>query len=92
MKEGANGVLASLTPLTYRNSMPQSFARCGLVRDLFDRPERFLLPKARGLGSLGRSLGRMLKDALRAGVVNELAAGDQTFGHGHLAPGAEPVG
>ena len=47
MKEAANGVLASLTPSTYQNSTPQSFARCGLVRDLFDRPGRFLPSKGK---------------------------------------------
>lgn len=35
---------------------------------------------------------RMLEDALRAGVVEELSAGDQSFAHRHLAPGAEPIG
>ena len=35
--------------------------------------------------------GRMLKDALWAGVVDELPARDQSFPHRHLAPGAEPV-
>jgi hypothetical protein len=48
--------------------------------------------KASGLLTLRRSLGGMLKDALGAGVVNELAAGDQALGHGHLAPGAQAVG
>ncbi len=33
MKEGVNGVLASLIPSTYKNSTPQSFAPCGLVRN-----------------------------------------------------------
>lgn len=36
--------------------------------------------------------GRMLEDAFRAGVVDELRAADQAFLHRHLAPGAEPVG
>ena len=34
----------------------------------------------------------VLKDAFRAGVVEELAAGDEALGHRYLAPGAEPVG
>jgi hypothetical protein len=34
----------------------------------------------------------MLKNAGWAGVVNELATGDQTFPHGDLAPGAEAIG
>ena len=44
------------------------------------------------LFSLGGSFGRMLKHALGAGVVDELAARDQTFGHRDLAPGAEALG
>lgn len=38
---------------------------------------------------LGGALGGMLKHALWASVVDELAACDQTLGHGDLAPGAE---
>jgi hypothetical protein len=34
----------------------------------------------------------MLKNARGAGVVNELAAGDQSFPHDDLAPGAEAIG
>ncbi len=89
MKEGANGVLASLTPSTYRNSTPQSFARCGLVRDLFDQPGGLSPFEAGDLLSLGGALRGMLKDTFGAGVMDELAAGDQAFGHSHLAPGAE---
>jgi hypothetical protein len=33
MKEVANFVLALLNPSTYKNSTPQSFARCGLARE-----------------------------------------------------------
>jgi hypothetical protein len=33
----------------------------------------------------------MLKNACGAGVVNELAAGDQPFPHDDLAPGAEAI-
>ena len=33
----------------------------------------------------------MLKNALRAGVVEELAARNEPFLHGHLAPGTEAV-
>ena len=36
--------------------------------------------------------GRVLKDAFRAGVVDELVAADQAFLHGDPAPGTEPVG
>ena len=38
---------------------------------------------------LGGALGGMLKHALGASVVDELAAGDQTLGHRDLAPGTE---
>jgi hypothetical protein len=34
---------------------------------------------------------RVLEDAFRAGVMNELPAGHQSFVHGYLAPGAEAV-
>ena len=101
MKEAASGVLGSFTPSTDKNRTPQSFASCGLVRDRFDE-SGYRSPKKRGrqnphgapkeLLGLWRSLGGVLKDALGAGVVNELAAGDQAFGHGHLAPGAQAVG
>lgn len=36
--------------------------------------------------------GRVLKDTLGAGVVNELLAADQAFPHGDPAPGAEAIG
>ena len=92
MKEAANGVLAaSLLRRTRTVRLSRSLAAALFATSLIGLGG-FCLPKAGGLGSLGRPLGRMLKDALGAGVVNELAAGDQTFGHGHLAPGAEPVG
>lgn len=64
-------------------------ARCGLVRDLFGQPGGLSPSGAGDLLSLGGAFGRMLKHALGAGIVNELAAGDQTLGHGDLAPGAE---
>ncbi|ULA64086.1 MAG: hypothetical protein LZF86_110787 [Nitrospira sp.] len=35
--------------------------------------------------------GRVLEDAFRAGVVDELRAADQALLHRHFAPGAEPV-
>ena len=31
--------------------------------------------------------GRMLEDALRAGVMDKLISADKPFIHGHLAPG-----
>lgn len=34
----------------------------------------------------------VLEDTFRTGVVEELAAGDQSLAHRHLAPGTEPVG
>ena len=36
--------------------------------------------------------GRMLKDALWAGVVDELFTTDETLLHRHLAPSAEAIG
>lgn len=57
-------------------TQPAGFRRVLLV---FDRGEFRAQP------------GRVLEDALRAGVVDELRAADQTFLHRHLAPGAEPV-
>ena len=36
--------------------------------------------------------GRVLKDALRAGVVDELFATDETFLHRHPAPCTEAIG
>ena len=45
-----------------------------------------------GLISLEDSFGGMLKDALGAGVMNELSARDQAFGHHNLAPGAQSIG
>ena len=40
----------------------------------------------------GGASGGVLEDAFRAGVMDELPAGDQPFLHGHLAPGAQAVG
>jgi hypothetical protein len=34
----------------------------------------------------------VLEDALRAGVVDELLAADETFPHRYLAPSAEAIG
>jgi hypothetical protein len=34
----------------------------------------------------------VLKDALRAGIVDELFAADETLLHYHLAPSAEAIG
>lgn len=36
--------------------------------------------------------GRVLKDAFRAGVVDELLAADEAFLHRDLAPGAQAIG
>jgi hypothetical protein len=36
--------------------------------------------------------GRVLEDALRAGVMDELFAADKPLLHRHLAPGAEAIG
>ena len=36
--------------------------------------------------------GRVLEDALRAGIVDELLAADEALLHRHLAPGAEAIG
>ena len=36
--------------------------------------------------------GCVLEDALRAGVVDELLAADETLLHRHLAPGTEAIG
>ena len=46
----------------------------------------------RGAGWLWPKPGRVLEDALRAGVVDELLAADKPFLHRHLAPGAEAIG
>jgi hypothetical protein len=59
-----------------QGTQPTGFFRVLLV---FDR------------GKLRAQSGRVLEDALRAGVVDELRAADQAFLHRHLAPGAEPV-
>lgn len=36
--------------------------------------------------------GRVLKDALGAGVMDEPLAADQSLLHGNLAPGAKAIG
>jgi hypothetical protein len=46
----------------------------------------------RGAGRFWTKPGRVLEDALRAGVVDELLATDETLLHRHLAPGAEAIG
>jgi hypothetical protein len=43
-------------------------------------------------GGLGPQPGGVLEDALGTGVMKKLLSTDQALGHGHLAPGAEPVG
>ncbi len=46
----------------------------------------------RGGGWFWAESGCVLKDALRAGVVDELLAADETLLHRHLAPCAEAIG
>jgi hypothetical protein len=46
----------------------------------------------RGAGWLRPEAGRVLEDALRTGVVDELLAADETLLHRYLAPGAEAIG
>jgi hypothetical protein len=46
----------------------------------------------RGAGRFWTKPGCVLEDALRAGVVDELLATDETLLHRHLAPGAEAIG
>jgi len=45
-----------------------------------------------GAGWFRAKPGRVLKDALRAGVVDELLAADQPLLHRHPAPRAEAIG
>ena len=44
-------------------------------------------------GEAGRlwSFSRMLKNALRANIVNKSSFTNQTFGHGDIAPGTHPI-
>jgi hypothetical protein len=55
-------------------------------------------PRIEGLMSLfrgsrfGPASRRVLEDAFRTRVMNELPAGDQPLFHGHFAPRAETVG
>ena len=46
----------------------------------------------RGAGWFWAEPGRVLKDALRAGVVDELLTADETLLHHHPAPSAEAIG
>ena len=46
----------------------------------------------RGAGWLWPEPGRVLEDAFRAGVVDELLATDEPLLHRHLAPSAEALG
>jgi len=46
--------------------------------------------KVIGLWLWGQA-ARVLKDALGAGVMDELLSSDQSFGHEHFAPGAEAI-
>jgi len=46
----------------------------------------------RGAGWFRAEPGRVLEDAFRAGVVDELLAADEALPHRHLAPGAEAIG
>ena len=45
-----------------------------------------------GSRRLGSALRGVLEDAFRAGVMDELPAGDESLLHGHLAPGTQAVG
>ena len=45
-----------------------------------------------GAGWFRAEPGCVLKDALRAGVVDELLAADETLLHHHPAPSAEAIG
>ena len=45
-----------------------------------------------GAGWFRANSGRMLKDALWAGVVDELFTTDETLLHRYLAPSAEAIG
>jgi hypothetical protein len=44
-----------------------------------------------GVDRLGTEPGRVLKDAFRAGVVDELHSADEALLHRHLTPGAEAI-
>ena len=54
-----------------------------------DMVSRSLL--VRGAGRCWAEPGCVLEDALRAGVVDELVATDETLLHRHLAPGAKAI-
>ena len=41
---------------------------------------------------LDAQAARVLKNAFRTGVVDEVLAADQPFSHRHFAPGAEAIG
>jgi hypothetical protein len=60
--------------------------RVGSSRDLD------LSPLVRGEWWFWAEPGRVLEDALRAGVMDELVASDEAFLHRDLAPGAEAIG
>jgi len=49
------------------------------------------MPLVRG-GRSGPASRRVLENTFGTGVMDELPAGDQSFLHGHLAPGAQAVG
>jgi hypothetical protein len=46
----------------------------------------------RGAGWFLAEPGCVLEDALRASIVDELLAADETLFHCHLAPSAEAIG
>jgi len=57
--------------------------------DRIDQTDRVLV---RGAGWFWTEPGRVLEDALRAGIVDELLAADETLLHRYLAPSAEAIG
>ena len=101
MKEAAGIVLGRLPPCDVSRGYDSVVKLpAALPDDLFDRPgwghkngrQTCPRPAPKELLGLRRSLGGVLKDALGAGVVNELSPGHQPGGHRHLAPGTEPFG
>jgi hypothetical protein len=69
----------------------QAKVKMGKVRPWLNLDLDFSL-LVRGAGWLLAEPGCVLEDALRAGVVDELLAADETLLHRHLAPGAETIG
>jgi hypothetical protein len=55
------------------------------------RMKRTWATRKRLLCGLGDVLGRVLEDALRAGIMNELSAGHQALHHEKFAPGTQAI-